>query len=418
MESREGHGYGVLREMTLPRAAAQALQVLTYCSIVTAIYWERDHRTMNALVIRFLLGIGLPGLLVSPGVAEDLVFIKTSNTPSGHVEVHIASASSNYQRKIVETATGFGNENDGVWELLPNRDLVFIKTGNTPNGHVEVHIASASSNYQQKVIETATTFGSENDGVWELLPNRDLVFIKTGNTPSGHVEIHIASASSNYQQRIVETTTTFGNENDGVWQLLPNRDLAFIKISNTANGHVEVHIASASSNYQQRIVETATTFGSEIDGVWKLLPNGDLVFIKTENTPNGHVEVHIASASSNYQHRIIETATSFGDEYDGSWSIVDTPDPSNLSDQDHLNLYYECMASRPVDLLGFANLVAGMFAGDPGALIQPFVDGYKNGQGCRAFLTSAQQQQQDANQLKSNIDNGAGVSGHQGVYTH
>src|ERR1700679_1204194 len=124
MESREGHGYGVLREMTLPRAAAQALQVLTYCSIVTAIYWERDHRTMNALVIRFLLGIGLPGLLVSPGVAEDLVFIKTSNTPSGHVEVHIASASSNYQRKIVETATGFGNENDGVWELLPNRDLV------------------------------------------------------------------------------------------------------------------------------------------------------------------------------------------------------------------------------------------------------------------------------------------------------
>ena len=247
---------------------------------------------------------------------NDLIFIKTSNTPNGHVEVHIASASSNYQTRIVETPTTFFNELDGVWQLLANRDLVFIKTGNTPNGHVEVHIASASSNYQTRILETATTFANELDGAWQLLPalpNRDLVFIKTSNTPNGHVEVHIASASSNYQTRIVETATTFVNELDGVWQLLPNRDLVFIKTGNTPNGHVEVHIASASSNYQTRIVETATTFVNELDGVWQLLANRDLAFIKTGNTPNGHVEVHIASASSNYQTRILETATTFFD---------------------------------------------------------------------------------------------------------
>jgi ethanolamine utilization microcompartment shell protein EutL len=200
--------------------------------------------------------------------------------------------------------------------------LAFIKTNNTPNGHVEVHIASRASNYQSRILETATTFGNESDGVWQLLPNLDLAFIKTSNTPSGHVEVHIASRASNYQSRILETATTFGNESDGVWQLLPTLDLVFIKTSNTPNSHVEVHIASRASNYQSRILETATTFADESDGVWQLLSSTDLVFIKTSNTPNGHVEVHIASRASNYQTRTVEIATTFVNESDGTWSLL------------------------------------------------------------------------------------------------
>jgi hypothetical protein len=53
-----------------------------------------------------------------------------------------------------------------------------------------------------------------------LLPSEDLVFIKTSNTPNGHVEIHIASRASNYQTRIVEIPTTFSNKSDGTWSLL------------------------------------------------------------------------------------------------------------------------------------------------------------------------------------------------------
>jgi len=251
-----------------------------------------------------------------------LVFLKTANTPNGHVEVHLASGASGYQIRTLETATTFGNESDGVWQLLPTFDLAFIKTSNTPNGHVEVHIASRSSNYQTRILETATTFGNESDGVWQLLPNLDLAFIKTSNTPNDHVEVHIASRSSSYQTRILETATTFGNESDGVWQLLPNLDLAFIKTSNTPNGHVEVHIASRSSNYQTRILETATTFADESDGVWQLLSGTDLVFIKTSNTPTGHVEVHIASRASNYQTRTLEIPTTFVNESDGTWSLL------------------------------------------------------------------------------------------------
>ena len=214
------------------------------------------------------------------------------------------------------------SELDGLHVQPPGTTLAFIKTANTPNGHVEVHLASGVSNFQNRTLETATTFGNETDGVWQLLPNQDLAFIKTSNTPSGRVEVHIASRASKYQTRTLETATTFGNEADGVWQLLPNQDLVFIKTANTPNRHVEVHIASRASSYQTRILETATTFGNEADGVWQLLPNQDLVFIKTANTPNGHVEVHIASRASNYQVRILETATTFVNEADGTWNLL------------------------------------------------------------------------------------------------
>lgn len=102
-------------------------------------------------------------------VANTLAFIKTANTPNGHVEVHLASGTSGYMTRILETATTFANESDGVWQLLPNQDLAFIKTSNTPNGHVEVHIASRASNYQTRTVETPTTFVNESDGTWSLL---------------------------------------------------------------------------------------------------------------------------------------------------------------------------------------------------------------------------------------------------------
>jgi hypothetical protein len=106
---------------------------------------------------------------VFPGGAGTLASVKTSNTPSGHVEVHLASGTSGYQTRILETATTFANESDGVWQLLPNQDLGFVKTSNTSNGHVEVHIASRASNYQSRTVEMPTTFVNESDGTWSLL---------------------------------------------------------------------------------------------------------------------------------------------------------------------------------------------------------------------------------------------------------
>jgi hypothetical protein len=51
--------------------------------------------------------------------------------------------------------------------------------------------------------------------------------------------------------------------------------------------------------FDKRILETPTTFANETDGTWLMTDwdgdgTPDLVFIKTSNTPNGHVEVHVA----------------------------------------------------------------------------------------------------------------------------
>mgnify|MGYP000843907989 CR=1 FL=1 len=256
-----------------------------------------------------------------------LTYIKTSNTQSGKTEVHIASGNSNYQTRVLDVATTFDQETNGTWLTaynsvfpgmpgLPNissyPDLIFIKTANTPSGKTEVHIASGVSKYQTRILETETTFDCEDNGIWTMGDYTgagilDLVFIKTKNTPSGKVEVHVASGASHYKTRILETATTFNCENDGTWTLtdwygsgIP--DLVYIKNKNTPSGNVEVHIASGASKYQSRVLECATVFKNENDGVWLMRSfryNGiqDLVFIKTANTPNNHVEIHVASGT-------------------------------------------------------------------------------------------------------------------------
>ena len=254
----------------------------------------------------------------------DLIFIKTANTDTKKVEVHIASASSEYAYRILETGTTFAQESNGTWMVADytgdgKPDLIYIKTKDTGTGKVEVHVASEVSGYQQRVQDTETTFDLEYDGVWTMADTTgdgklDLIFIKLANTPSGRVEVHIASGASNYQQRILETATTFVNETDGTWSLvpwtqqrrpggpIPRHDLVFIKTANTGTNKVEVHVASAASNFQTRIFEQGTTFAPETDGAWLMTDytgraNPDLAYIKTAYTGSGKVEVHIAAAA-------------------------------------------------------------------------------------------------------------------------
>ena len=151
-------------------------------------------------------------------------------------------------------------------------DLVFIKTANTPSGNVEVHIASGASKYQTRIFESATTFANETDGTWFMadydrdgIP--DLIFIKAANTPSGNVEVHIASGASKYQTRIFESATTF-SQRDGRNMVHGGLRQGWYSGSDLyqdcqhAKRNVEVHVASGASNYQTRIFESATTFST------------------------------------------------------------------------------------------------------------------------------------------------------------
>jgi hypothetical protein len=245
----------------------------------------------------------------------DLAYIKTSSTGTGYVEVHIASSSSTFKTRILDTATTFAQENSGTWLLVPSKnsilpDLAYIKTSNTGTGTVEVHIASGASKYATRTLDTGTVFGLESDGVWTLFDydgdgKLDLVFIKTSNTGTGEIEVHIASASSGYKTRILDTGTVFGEETNGVWALSSYsstfaKDLTYIKSINTGTGEIEVHVASGSSGFKTRVLNVGTVFAEEQNGVWKLIDfnrdgNLDLTYIKYQDTGTGTVEVHVAS---------------------------------------------------------------------------------------------------------------------------
>jgi hypothetical protein len=91
------------------------------------------------------------------------------------VEAGGATLAANYQTLTGKT-TAYADLIAALQGLTVNSDnpfpvnsLGFIKTNNTPNGHVEVHIASRASNYQTRTLETATTFANESDGVWSLV---------------------------------------------------------------------------------------------------------------------------------------------------------------------------------------------------------------------------------------------------------
>lgn len=242
--------------------------------------------------------------------------------------MHIASSSSNFQTRIFEAGTTFGLENDGTWLLVPPRnqqpkkgknhnanalvlpDLAFIKTSNTPSGYVEVHIASGASQYQTRTVETPTPFRNEDQGVWRLydydgdgIP--DLVYIKTRNTGTGTVEVHVASGRSTYSQFILQTGTAFGLEENGSWYLAPYTargaaDLVYVKNARTGTGRVEVHVASAASRYQARVFSGGSAFAQESNGVWGVADYNrdgvlDLTYIKDRLTGTRSVEVHVAA---------------------------------------------------------------------------------------------------------------------------
>ena len=237
--------------------------------------------TNGTLTMQGWAGYTVHGVIHAPtGGTGDLYFIKTKNTGSGHVEVHSATASSNYQSAGQHSVTYLspGDANNG-WFQMVGSDLYFIKTKNTGSGYVEVHSATASSSYQSGQ-HSVTSFspGDANNGWFQMDDvdgdgRPDLVFIKTKNTGSGHVEVHWRTAASNFQSGF-DGTTYFspGDANNGWFQMVGS-DLYFIKTKNTGSGHVEVHDSTAASNYQSGIHNTSYLSPGDADNGWFQIGN-------------------------------------------------------------------------------------------------------------------------------------------------
>lgn len=235
----------------------------------------------------------------------DLCYIKTTSLDSGKIEVHCTTGASNFQAPVQHFATAIaaGEGTKGTFLMRDytgdgRADLIMIKTVDTGTKTVEVHVASADSNFQKFVIETGTVFAPEDNGFWSMSDNGDLVYLKTRETDTGTVEVHIASRSSGYKEFAIQVPSGFIIEDSGTWSLAPKNDLYYIKTRGGVK-KVYVHAFSAVSKWQTPIVDVASSFPAEELGQWAMVnwTHGafpDLCYIKVEQTGTGKVEVHIA----------------------------------------------------------------------------------------------------------------------------
>lgn len=246
-----------------------------------------------------------------------LAFVKTRATGSGTVEVHQVPAP--YQSYDLHATTGFSAAEDGLGSFeMVGSQLVYFKTRNTATGKIELHTRGADSGFTQGG-DVATVFntGDGPNGVFELV-NGDIVFIKTRNTGSGKVEVHRISGANLGGSPSLDVATIIpsAEADNGTFQMSGN-DLVFIKTRNTGSGKVEVHVADGSTNYSTWKLHTATAIstGDGDNGVFSVRNVtsssgvGDLVFVKTRNTSTGTVELFIADAGSGYQQLSLATPT-------------------------------------------------------------------------------------------------------------
>ena len=202
-------------------------------------------------------------------VGDKLVFIKTRNTGSGRVELHWRTAASGY-RSGLSVATWFSvaDQNNG-WFSLMGTDLVFIKTKNTGSGRIEVHRVGAA-NYTAPPSSriTALSVADADNGWFQLYgPNQDLVFIKTKHTGSGRVEVHIVDGPCGFCRINQSSISAFSwVDQDNGWFSIRDvnadgrGDLVFIKTHNVGSGHVELFAADGATAFSQITLAVATAF--------------------------------------------------------------------------------------------------------------------------------------------------------------
>ena len=228
---------------------------------------------------------------------DDLVAIKKSGTGTGSTEVHVLSAASGYRAFSHQSGSAL-HETDGrfAFALGRNRDVYAFKKTNTGTGSTELHVLSAASGYAQFSLQTGTAL-HETDDTFELLvaSNGDVFAIKKSNTGTHRTEVHVLSSASGYTQFSLQTGTAL-HETDATFAfaLDAHRNLFAIKRSNCGTFSTEVHVLSATTNYQSFAVQTGTIL-HETDHrfVFGLTAARRLMAIKKSSTGSHSTEVHV-----------------------------------------------------------------------------------------------------------------------------
>lgn len=218
-----------------------------------------------------------------------------------------ADTTSAYQTRTLDTGTPItiADGSNGQFRIASNGDMYFIKTNNTGSGKTEIHRLTAASNYQTFNLHVATALPTDPSGtnaLFRLGPNNDLYMIYTQSSGSGKIEVHVATAASNYQTiRHYATVMPLANGANGTFDVdKTNGDLYYIQGPSSGTNTIELHRLSAASNYQTWTLHSGSNIGAAdiLNGV-ALIPYSstpatpEFALLKTQNTGCGTYEVHI-----------------------------------------------------------------------------------------------------------------------------
>jgi len=239
---------------------------------------------------------------------NNLILILKNGSPN-NTEFRRISASSNYQNYDLKTATAFGKTDYNSQFLLDqNNNLIMILKAGASNT-TELHRLTAASNYQTFDMHIATGLGkSDYNSQFILDKNNNLVMILK-NGASNKTEIHRLTASSNYQSFDMHVATALGTSNHNSQFMFDQNNNLVMILKNGASNTTEFHRLTASSNYQTFDMHIATGLGkSDYNSQFILDKNNNLVMI-LKNGASNTTELHRLTASSNYQTFDIHTAT-------------------------------------------------------------------------------------------------------------
>jgi len=206
---------------------------------------------------------------------DNIVGVKKGpKTGSGKTEVHRLAASSNYKSFNLHTATGLHLTDENWAFTMDSKDnLVGVLKGpKTGSGKTEVHRLTASSNYGKFDLHTATglhyTAKASGKGDWEfeMDPKDNLVCILKGpKSGTGKTEVHKLSGSSNFKKFILHTGTALrytdtktGKQSNWAFTMSGNDLVGIKKGPITGTCRTEVHRLNGGVNYGKFNLQTGT----------------------------------------------------------------------------------------------------------------------------------------------------------------
>jgi hypothetical protein len=223
----------------------------------------------------------------------DLVGIQRQGS-KGKTEVHVLTASSNFQRFALQTETALASSDDS-WEFvaLANRDLMAVRRGGA-SGKTEVHVLDAERDYRAFRLQVPTAL-PPTDRRWSFGANAegDLVCINRLSN-IGQTEVFVLDARSRYAKVALQMHTAL-HATDTTWDfgVMPNGDVVAINRGGDSK-RSEVHVLAVEKRYGAFRLQVPSPLPA-VDKNWKfaLRPNGEVYAVLTSGGSSGKTEVHI-----------------------------------------------------------------------------------------------------------------------------